>query len=315
MHACSPPFPPSPRRGRRRLAAGRTRLAAALAVAAALCGCAGGPPAGGAGTPAAAAAARQPGTLGRERIAALLDSADRSAADRANDLRRKPAELLAFIGVRPGMTVLDLSAGGGYTTELLARAVAPEGRAYGQSAPPRATPPRPPAAPEGGMAAPAPAAAASAAAAAPRRTSAEALAERARNPAAGNIAAVVRPFESPVPDELAGRLDLATLMFNYHDLVHMGVDRDRMNRAVYDALRPGGLYVIADHAGRPGTGDSEAGTLHRIEEAFLRREVERAGFVLAAEGAFLRNPADPRDRNTPEPPQPKDDFVLKFVRP
>ncbi len=88
-----------------------------------------------------------------------------------------------------------------------------------------------------------------------------------------------------------------------------------MNQAVFAALKPGGLYVIADHSGRPGTGISESGTLHRIEEAFLRREVEAAGFRLAGEGQFLRNPGDRRDRNTPEPPQPKDEFVLKFVKP
>ena len=69
-----------------------------------------------------------------------------------------------------------------------------------------------------------------------------------------------------------------------------------MNAAVFAALKPGGLYVIADHAGRPGTGISESGTLHRVEEAFVRREVEAAGFRLAAAGDFLRNPADPRDR-------------------
>jgi predicted methyltransferase len=73
--------------------------------------------------------------------------------------------------------------------------------------------------------------------------------------------------------------------------------------------------VIADHSGRPGTGISESGTLHRIEEAFLRSEVEAAGFKLAAQASFLRNPADPRDQNTPNPPQPKDEFVLKFVKP
>jgi predicted methyltransferase len=111
------------------------------------------------------------------------------------------------------------------------------------------------------------------------------------------------------------QIDLVTLMFNYHDLGHLGVDRAAMNRAVFRALKPGGLYVIADHAGRPGTGISESGTLHRIEEAFLRREVEAAGFSLVEEGNFLRNPNDPRDKNTPDPPQPKDEFVLKFVRP
>ena len=133
---------------------------------------------------------------------------------------------------------------------------------------------------------------------------------------AAPIVAVSRPFEDPVPPELAAeRIDLVTLMFNYHDLGHLGVDRAAMNRAVFRALKPGGLYVIADHSGRPGTGISKSGTLHRIEEAFLRQEVEAAGFRLLEEGNFLRNPNDPRDKNTPDPPQPKDEFVLKFVKP
>jgi predicted methyltransferase len=104
-------------------------------------------------------------------------------------------------------------------------------------------------------------------------------------------------------------------MFNYHDFGHLGVDRAQVNRAVFLALKPGGRYVIADHSGRPGTGISESGTLHRVEEALVVREVEAAGFRLDAQGEFLRNPADPRDRNTPEPPMPKDEFVLRFVKP
>jgi predicted methyltransferase len=211
------------------------------------------------------------------------------------------------------MVALDLSAGGGYTTELLARAVGPMGRVYGQSAP-RNPVARPPAAPEGAAA---PAAVASSPAPRPAPVpSPQALAERARNPAAGNIIPVVQRFEDPVPAAVASNgLDLVTLMFNYHDLGHLGVDRTQMNRTVFAALKPGGMYVIADHAGRPGTGISESGTLHRIEESFLRKEVEAAGFVFAGEGNFLRNPSDPRDKNTPEPPQPKDEFVLKFVKP
>ncbi len=247
-----------------------------------------------------------PTTLSRERVAEIVASPDRSAADRTNDQRRKPELMLAFIGVRPGMQVMDLSAGGGYTTELLARAVGPAGKVYGQSQPPDPNRPKP-AAPEGGAAP---------SAAPPRLTSAQRLAERAKNPAAGNIIAVVRPFEDPAPPEVAaGSLDLVTLMFNYHDLGYLGVDRARMNRAAFAALKPGGMYVVADHSGRPGTGISEGGTLHRVEEALVRGEIEAAGFRLAEEGRFLRNPNDPRDRNTPEPPMPKDEFVLKFVKP
>lgn len=246
--------------------------------------------------------------ISKERIAEIIASPDRRAADRTNDIRRNPAEMLAFIGVRPGWTALDLSAGGGYTTELLARAVGPTGRVFGQSRPLPANPPKP-AAPEGG-------AAPSSAPKPPPTPSPVALAERAKNPAVSHIVPVVRRFEDPIPPEIApGTLDLATLMFNYHDLVWLGIDRSQMNRAVFNALKPGGLYVIADHSGRPGTGASETSTLHRIEEAFLQKEVEAAGFRLAEQGNFLRNPNDPRDKNTPVPAMPKDEFVLKFVKP
>lgn len=224
-----------------------------------------------------AGCAAQP--LSRERLTQIVNDPKRSEADRINDVRRKPVEMLSFIGLRPGMRVLDVSAGGGYTTELLARAVGPDGKVYAQA-------PKP----------------------SPR------LVERLKSPALQNVVLVVRKFDDPVPPEARG-LDRVTLMFNYHDLGHLGVDRARLNRAVFEALKRGGFYVVADHAGRPGTGISESGTLHRIEEAFLRREVEAAGFRLAGEGTFLRNPGDPRDRETPDPPQPKDEFVLRFVKP
>ncbi len=272
----------------------------------------------------AASAQQSPPPLTQEQIKQIVASPDRSAADRTNDLRRKPEQMLVFIGIRPGITAFDLSAAGGYTTELLARAIGPSGIVYGQSRPrDPSRAPTPPAAPEGNShptaaSAAAPAATPAAPAGAPR-PSPDALADRdsaLRNAGikAAPITAVVRPFEDPVPPELAD-FDLVTLMFNYHDLGHLGVDRAAMNRAVFQALKRGGFYVIADHSGRPGTGISEAGTLHRVEEAFLRKEVEAAGFKLAAEGNFLRNANDPRDKNTPDPPQPKDEFVLKFVKP
>jgi predicted methyltransferase len=223
--------------------------------------------------------------LSREQAAAIVASPERTAADRQADTRRKPVDMLAFIGVKPGMTALDVSAARGYTTELIARAVGPTGKVVGQSPMPAS-----------GDSAPPPA-----------------FAERQKNPRLAHMQFVRRPFDDPVPPELRGKLDLVTLMFNYHDMGHLRVDRARMNRAIFEGLKPGGMFVIADHSGRPGTGISESGTLHRIEEAFLVKEVEAAGFKLMARGDFLRHPQDARDQA--EPPYPKDEFVLKFVKP
>jgi predicted methyltransferase len=232
----------------------------------------------------AACASPSPG-LSREQAAAIVASPERTAADRQNDVRRKPAELLAFIAPRPGMTAVDVSAARGYTTELIARAVGPTGKVVGQSPMPAS----------GDAAPPAP------------------FAERQKNPQLAHMQFVRRPFDDAIPPELRGKVDLVTFMFNYHDMGHLRVDRAKLNRAIFEGLKPGGMYVIADHSGRPGTGISESGTLHRIEEAFVVREVESAGFKLAARGDFLRNPQDPRDQA--EPSHPKDEFVLKFIKP
>lgn len=240
-----------------------------------------------------------PAALTEAQIAAIVGSPDRTPADRQNDLRRKPEQVLGFIGLRPGMVALDVVAGGGYTTELLARSIGPTGKVFAQAQPRDPSRPVP---------------------AGARAPGAGVLDREARlvaaNVAAAPIKLVLQPLVDPVPPPLAqGQLDVVTLMFNYHDLGFLGEGRAQMNRAIFAALKPGGIYVVADHSGRPGTGISESTTLHRIEEAFLRREVEAAGFKLQASGSFLRNPADPRDRETPEPPMPKDEFILKFVKP
>lgn len=216
----------------------------------------------------------------------VVHDRERSDADRVIDLRRRPEKLLEFYDVRPGMRVLDLSAGGGYNTELLARVVGPTGVVYAQLS--RFT-----------------------------RENKVVLArfeERLKKPAMKPVVYLAREFEDPVPPEVT-KLDLVTFNFNYHDTVWMGVDRPRMNRAVFNALKPGGIYIIADHSGRPGTGTNETKSLHRIEESVVRREVEAAGFRLMAEANFLRNPNDPRDVPVSKNPVPNDEFILKFVRP
>ena len=109
--------------------------------------------------------------------------------------------------------------------------------------------------------------------------------------------------------------DFITFFFAYHDVTFMEVDRAAMNRKLFAALKPGGMLVIADHSARPGDGTSVAKTLHRIEEAALRQEVEAAGFKLVATGDFIRHPEDPRDFNDNRRTGPVDEFVLRYERP
>ncbi len=215
----------------------------------------------------------------------LVHSPDRSDADRVIDQRRQPEKLLAFYGVRPGMRVLDLGAGAGYNTELLARVVGSQGVVYAQN----------------------------------NRYFLDNFVkgrfdERLQKTEMRNVVHAVREFDDPVPAE-ARNLDIVTFNFVYHDTAWLGTDRMKMNQAVFAALKRGGVYIVVDHSGRFGTGVSEAKSLHRIEESVVRKEVEAAGFKLADEAGFLRNPADPRDVSVFKPKIPNDEFVLKFVKP
>ena len=217
-------------------------------------------------------------------------ASDRSDADRALDAGRKPGELLAFFDIKPGMHVAELGAGGGYTAELLARAVGPKGRVYGQNS----------------------------------KFILERFAEapwkeRLAKPINANVVRVDREFDSPLPTDIAP-LDAVLMVLFYHDTVWFEVDRDAMNKAIFAAIKPGGVFGVVDHAAKPGAGVSEAKTLHRIEEKVVVEEITRAGFQLAARADFLANPDDTRDWNA-SPSQAaerrgsSDRFVLKFVRP
>jgi predicted methyltransferase len=216
--------------------------------------------------------------------AAIIAAPDRSEGDRDIDKRRDPAKLLAFTGARPGMAVLDIGAGGGYSTELMARAVAPNGKVYAQNMPnlfPKA------------------------------KASFDA---RMQTPAMKSVTPLFRPFDDPTPPEVRN-LDLITFFFFYHDTTYMEVDRAAMNKKLYAALRPGGVLVIADHSAAAGAGTTVGKSLHRIEEAALRKEVEAAGFKLVGEADFLRQPGDTRDFSSTRRTGPVDEFVLKFQRP
>ena len=214
-----------------------------------------------------------------ERYRALLADPIRTERDHRMDESRRPVELLQFADVRPGMKVLDVATGAGYTSQLLALAVGPSGKLWAQTPNPGA-----------------------------------ALNERMAAHPQANFIVTKRPFDDPVPPE-AVPLDLVTLVLNYHDISYLPVDRDAMNRKIFAALRPGGHYVIVDHSALPGTGISAGKTLHRIDEVFVILEVKRAGFVLESEGSFMKNPADNREGSSNQASPISDRFVLRFVKP
>jgi predicted methyltransferase len=209
---------------------------------------------------------------------AILAAGDRSEADRQNDKRRDALKLLTFIGPKTGWQVLDMGAGAGYSTELMARAVGAGGKVWGQG-----------------------------------DTASEKFEARLKTPAMSNAAAQVRPYNDPA----AGLppLDLITFLFAYHDTTYMEVDRATMNKALFAALKPSGILVIADHSARPEDGANVGKLYHRIAEATLRAEVEAAGFKFVGDADFLRNPDDPRTTVVFRSPIKVDEFVLKFQKP
>ena len=215
---------------------------------------------------------------------AIVAAPDRNDADRKTDQRRKPAQMLQFAGVKPGMKVLDIGAGGGYSTELLARAVGPTGVVYAQDAPDS------------------------------NERALAAFAARAKGPAMKNVVRVLRSYDDPLPAEVSG-LDLITYFFEYHEAPNMNLDRAKMDRRLFELLKPGGILVVADHSTRPGEGTGATRTMHRIDEAVVLQDFEKVGFRLAAQGDFLRSPEDKRDVIVFKSPVPVDEFVLKFEKP
>jgi predicted methyltransferase len=219
----------------------------------------------------------------------VVASADRSEGDRELDAGRKPAELLTFSGVAPGMHVADLAAGGGYTTELLARAVGESGVVYGQNS-----------------------------------KFLLGFAEvpwsaRLAAPAMKRVVRLDRELDDPFPPEVKD-LDLVTMVLFYHDTVWLETDRARMNAAIFTALKPGGHYIVLDHSAKVGDGLGVVKSLHRIEESIVKEEIQKAGFVLEVESDAWREPSDARDwsaspRTAGEKRGHSDRFALRFKKP
>lgn len=222
--------------------------------------------------------------------AAVADPA-RPDTDRKADVDRKPEESVAFAGVRPGQKVADLWPGGGYFTRIFSAVVGPKGHVYA------VPPPRRPDAPAG---APDPAA------------RVQAIADDSHY---SNVSVV----SSPLPElSLPEPVDVVWTSRNYHDWHNVPTyDVSAINKAIFKALKPGGVYVVLDHTAEKGSGVRDTSTLHRIDPEAVKQEVEAAGFKFDGQSEILRNANDPHTEKVFEASVKgkTDQFILKFRKP
>jgi predicted methyltransferase len=216
--------------------------------------------------------------------AAVADGA-RPAEDKQRDAERKPAETLAFAGVKPGETVIEIAPGRGYYTRLLSAVVGAKGKVYAVTSQPKPDAPAPP------------------------------VQAISADPHYSNVSV---SFQRVADLKLPQGVDLVWTSLNYHDFHNIpDVDVGAINRAVFAALKPGGTYLVLDHAAEAGSGARDTNTLHRIDEETVKQEVTAAGFKLAAESDALRNKADPHTAKVfdAEIKGHTDQFMLKFKKP
>ena len=220
--------------------------------------------------------------------AAAVADAGRPAADRERDADRKPADMLAFAGVKPGMTVVDIMPGGGYFTRLFSTAVGPSGKVYGWV--PDEVLQRMPKMLDG-------------------------INAIAAEPGHGNVAAAHNAMMSPSQSAVA---DVVWTSQNYHDFHNQPTaDLVAFNKLVFQSLKPGGVYLVLDHAAKPGSGLANTKDLHRIDPAVVRKEAEAAGFKYVGASKALANPKDDHTLKVFDPALrgKTDQFVLKFRKP
>jgi predicted methyltransferase len=216
-------------------------------------------------------------------VAKAVADPSRPAADKKVDAVRKPGDVLAFSGVKAGQTVAEYLPGGGYYTRVLSDVVGPKGKVYALET----------------------------------STWGKENVENTKKAVAElhNVTMDVTPLgQFKVPE----KVDVFWTTDNYHDLhvpKYANVDMAAFNKAVFDALKPGGTYIIVDHAAAAGTGAKDSPTLHRIEKKTVIDEVTAAGFKLAGESDALHRTSDDHTKKIFELHYNTDQFILKFRRP
>jgi len=218
-------------------------------------------------------------------VQAAIADPTRPQGDRARDENRKPAEALAFAGIKPGQQVIELLPSPGYYTRLLCHIVGPSGKVFGvelEDKDPKAAAKR-----------------------------AEAT-DSCKNITLSEVVA----SQMTLPAEV----DVVWTTENYHDLKDDywagGIpDTKAFDAAVFKALKPGGVFLVEDHAAQAGSGARDTATLHRIDPALVKEEVTSAGFVFAGESDALRHPEDDHTAKVFGMKGKSDRFLFKFRKP
>lgn len=224
--------------------------------------------------------------------AAAVANPARPPADLERDAGRKPAAVLEFFGIAPGMTILDMFSGGGYYTEILGSVAGPEGHVVAQANK-----------------------------AYLKFVGDEFKARHADN-RLPNVTVLMAENNELQLDE--NQFDAILMVLSFHDTFWISpeddwpeIDRPALQAELFAALKPGGVLGVIDHQAIPGSSGETGGTVHRIDRAIVVDELTQAGFVLEAESDLLRNPADDHSKGVFDPDirGKTDRFVLKFRKP
>jgi predicted methyltransferase len=224
-------------------------------------------------------------------VAAAVADAARPQADRERDADRKPAECIAFAGLKPGQRIADLLPGGGYFTRIFSGVVGPKGQVFAV-----ATPKRPDAPPD-------------------RPEPSAAVRAIAADPHYQNVTVSV---EKVAELKLPEKLDMVWTSQNYHDVHNVkDIDVGSFNKAVFESLKPGGIYIVIDHATEKGAGFTATSTLHRSDPDAVKTEVLAAGFEFVGSSDVIANPADDHTAKVFEQGlhDKTDRYLLKFRKP